>query len=564
MKKAHNIQTNFSTEERFSLALYSYNAGVYEWNMIDDNAYYSPQWFEMLGYKDKELPYQLSTWKDRVHPDDIDTIIFNVNKTINSKIKNIETIHRLKHKNGHWLWILGRGNIQYDENFHAIRMVGIHTDITEQKALELRASERGKILENSLNEIYIFDAETYKFLYINKGAEKNIGYTFQEMAELTPVDLQPNTNKKKFLDDLKPLIEGKEESISFCTQHQRKDKTIYDIDIYLQKSFFEGHNAYVAIIIDITKRKEAETSLKKQHFYLQSIIDSVHDPIMVIKKDYTIELMNNTLKEKIPFLSIADSNYPKCYEVSHYRSSPCDGDEHPCPLKVVLETKKHTKVIHEHYDENTTKYYVELSATPLFDEDKNCIGIIESSRDITEHLEIQEKLREQKIIFDHQAHHDFLTGLPNRSLFYDRLEQAIKKAQRNNSLLALFFIDLDHFKQINDSLGHNVGDDVLKITAQRLLDNVRNEDTVARLGGDEFTIILENLTEFEDTSILAKKLLKTLNKPFKIKDHTFNISSSIGISFYPQDGESVQSLLKSADIAMYKAKGNGRDNFQHF
>jgi len=558
------FKKNLILKERLELALKGYNAGAYEWNMLDNSAYYSPQWYKMLGYEDNELPSHLSTWSARVHPDDLDTIMLNVQKTVDAKITTIETVHRLQHKDGQWLWILGRGIIQYNENSQAFRMVGIHTNITEKKAIEERALERGKILDNSLNEIYIFDANDYHFLYINEEAKKNIGYNFQEISKLTPLDCKPNINKEEFLKNLKPLLENTSENISFSTQHQRKDKTLYDVDVYLQKSFFEGNDAYVAIIIDTTKRKKAELSLKKQHSYLQTIIDSVYDPIMVIKEDYTVELMNSTIKEKIQYLDIANPEHPKCYEVSHNRSTPCDGDTHPCPLKDVLDSKKYTKVIHEHHNENGAKHYVELSATPLLDEDKNCIGIIESSHDITEHLEFQKSLIEQKSISDYQAHHDFLTGLPNRILFNDRLEQGIKKAKRHKKFLALFFIDLDHFKEINDSLGHKTGDEVLKVIAQRLKDVMRDEDTITRLGGDEFTIIMENFTQIKDASFLANKILTTLKKIIYIEDNKLQISASIGISISPNDGDTIQSLLKYADSAMYKAKKEGRDNYQFY
>jgi len=302
--------------------------------------------------------------------------------------------------------------------------------------------------------------------------------------------------------------------------------------------------------------------LEEKCNYLQSVIDGVNDRIMVIKKDYTVEIMNSTYSKMIKNIEISDPEEPKCYEISHHRSTPCDSVDYPCPLKIVLDTEKSTTVVHDHYDAEGTKHYVELSNTPLFDKDKKCIGVVETARDISSHLEVQEELREEKVTLNHQAYHDALTGLPNRVLFNDRVEQGMKKAERNNTKLALFFIDLDHFKEINDSLGHMIGDEVLKVVTQRLNGIIRKEDTLARIGGDEFTIAMEGLNQIQDVSLLAQKILEVLDKPMMIEENEVHMSSSIGISFYPEDANNIHDLMKYADTAMYKAKDMGRNNFQ--
>lgn len=174
------------------------------------------------------------------------------------------------------------------------------------------------------------------------------------------------------------------------------------------------------------------------------------------------------------------------------------------------------------------------------------------------------ELNRQKDSLAYKAHHDALTGLPNRALFNDRLEQAISKARRHKEKIALFFIDLDHFKEINDTLGHEVGDEVLKFFASRLNASVRTEDTIARLGGDEFMVIMENLQNPEAISVVANKIVSIVKEPIIFGDQTLNLGTSIGISVYPQNGETSEALIKSADIAMYKAKDEGRDNYQFY
>ncbi len=162
------------------------------------------------------------------------------------------------------------------------------------------------------------------------------------------------------------------------------------------------------------------------------------------------------------------------------------------------------------------------------------------------------------------AHCDILTGLYNRALFNDRLSQSIEKSKRNNRELALLFIDLDRFKQINDSLGHALGDRVLKKVSARLSNMIRKKDSLARFGGDEFTILMENIKEKDNAALLAEKILTAFSEPIYIDDHTFYVTCSIGISLYPQDTTEMDKLLMYADTAMYKAKDEGKNNFQFY
>ncbi len=186
------------------------------------------------------------------------------------------------------------------------------------------------------------------------------------------------------------------------------------------------------------------------------------------------------------------------------------------------------------------------------------------TKDIAERINAENEVKKQKSILHHQAHHDSLTGLPNRVLFSARLKQGIKKAKLEQRGLGLFFIDLDKFKEINDSLGHEVGDRVLKIVAKILKNSIREEDTLARLAGDEFTIIMEDLTHLQDASKLAHDILNIFREPIYVDDHVLYITCSIGISIYSQDADNEKDLLKYADTAMYIAKENGRNNYQFY
>ena len=180
-----------------------------------------------------------------------------------------------------------------------------------------------------------------------------------------------------------------------------------------------------------------------------------------------------------------------------------------------------------------------------------------SITDITERKQSEERVR-------HMAHHDALTGLPNRTLFQDRVSQAIAQAHRNRSQVATLFVDLDRFKDINDSLGHATGDRLLRLAGGRLQACLREGDTVARLGGDEFVISLPAVADSNDAMLVAGKILEALREPFVVDGHELHVSGSIGISLYPADGEDTEGLMRAADTAMYHAKERGRDNYQFF
>jgi diguanylate cyclase (GGDEF)-like protein len=173
-----------------------------------------------------------------------------------------------------------------------------------------------------------------------------------------------------------------------------------------------------------------------------------------------------------------------------------------------------------------------------------------------------QKLHEDELAY--MATHDVLTGLPNRLLFNDRLQLSLAYAQRRCIKLAVLMLDLDRFKEVNDTLGHNVGDILLRSVADRLTHVMRKADTVARIGGDEFILLLPDILKIEDADASAEKIIKAFQKPFDCNDHKLYITTSIGIAIFPEHGVNSEILIKNADIAMYDAKRNGRNKFQNY
>jgi diguanylate cyclase (GGDEF)-like protein/PAS domain S-box-containing protein len=190
------------------------------------------------------------------------------------------------------------------------------------------------------------------------------------------------------------------------------------------------------------------------------------------------------------------------------------------------------------------------SLVPFGDEDGRVSKLLAYSQDITE-----QKTSEQQLV--HRAEHDSLTDLPNRGLFMDRLRSGIARAKRNNQPLALLFVDLNDFKPVNDRHGHQTGDRLLRVVAQRLMAAVREVDTVARVGGDEFAVILEAITDADDAAAVAVKIAECIGEPFSIDSHTLHIGASTGIAIYPGDGDEISALLQHADAQMYRAKRAG-------
>ncbi len=206
---------------------------------------------------------------------------------------------------------------------------------------------------------------------------------------------------------------------------------------------------------------------------------------------------------------------------------------------------------------SSSKRDMELAVTPLEDARGATAGRVLVFRDVTERLELERELRRL-------AYTDRLTGLPNRSLFHDRLEQALVMAKRHHTLAAVLFLDLDGFKVINDSLGHGIGDEVLVAVAQRLRQCLRAEDTLARLGGDEFAILLPELANRRDIYLVTDKCLSALSDPEPIGSHELTVNASIGVAIFPQDGADRQHLLRRADAAMYRAKARGGGRAESF
>ncbi len=364
-------------------------------------------------------------------------------------------------------------------------------------------------------------------------------------------------------DDLRTVLRKMRQVIAhkeiyFETIHRLRHENGKHIWIVGKARLFYDENGKLTRMIgtqtDISKEKTVQMINERQ----SQIIEQIQDAIVATDLKGVITSWNKGAESLTAYKSVEvigkhiSMVYPKediKVLKKNVKRLTQDGEYH----KEIRVMRKNGEIID-----------VDLSFSILKDEQGNPIGTISVGQDISERKQVQNELLHEKEKLKHQAHHDALTGLPNRALLHEKLIESMKRAQRHDTKVALLFIDLDHFKEINDSLGHDVGDEVLKQVAYKLKNIVRKEDSISRLGGDEFTITLEDLKQGQDASLLAQKIINLLSEPIIFKEHKLYVSSSIGVSVYPDDGDSSLDLLKYADSAMYKAKTEGRNNFQFY
>ncbi|SFU96935.1 putative bifunctional diguanylate cyclase/phosphodiesterase [Pseudoduganella namucuonensis] len=300
---------------------------------------------------------------------------------------------------------------------------------------------------------------------------------------------------------------------------------------------------------------DGETALRFVQSTLPDLI--LLDVIMPAMDGYTVcdRLKADARTRDIPiiFISSADQELDK---VKAFASGGVDYIVRPLQAEEVLARIK-THLALRHLRKGLEQRVLERTAELM----ERTAELLEANDKLrAENLE--RKQAEERILY--MAHYDALTGLPNRVLFQDRVTQAIAQAHRNGGRLALLFIDLDYFKHINDSLGHQVGDRLLQLVADCLRQCLREGDSVARLGGDEFVVSLILLHAGDDAAWVAQKILASLDQPFVVANHELHVGGSIGIGLYPDDGDDVESLMRAADAAMYVAKENGRGCYRYF
>ncbi|HEY0142972.1 MAG TPA: EAL domain-containing protein [Thermoanaerobaculia bacterium] len=308
----------------------------------------------------------------------------------------------------------------------------------------------------------------------------------------------------------------------------------------------EGGRVLEGTVVDITARKLAETKLRESEERYRLMAENSTDMIARTTEDGMFVYASDAVRTLLGYepsevlgRSVFDFIHPEDHHIIRRGMVALQHQRLPATFSYRAIRRDGSLV------------WFETTSRAL----TNAGEIIAVSRDISERRQAEEQI-------EYQAYHDALTGLPNRSLFRDRLTVALAHAKRQQGPVAVMFLDLDRFKYINDTFGHSLGDELLRSVAERLRSSLREEDTIARMGGDEFTILLADLAAADDAATVAQKLLEAVAAPLQIEGHELYITTSIGIAVYPSDGDSAEALLKNADGAMYRAKEAGRNSYQ--
>ena len=305
---------------------------------------------------------------------------------------------------------------------------------------------------------------------------------------------------------------------------------------------------------DISARKQAEETLTRSEERYRTILENMHDSYIEVDLTGNFTFVNDATCRNL--------GYSMEELIGHNFSIIASGQEEVKAIfeaynKVYKTGEPYTGFAFKAIRKDGSAGYAEISISLIKNAQGRLIGFRGVGRDVTERKQLEQKLEEM-------ATHDFLTGLPNRVLLLDRFDIVAALAHRNKARLAVMSLDLDNFKSINDTLGHDIGDQVLKAVSKRFTGIIRASDTVARVGGDEFILVMLETKHMEDTTAIAQKMLDSFKEPFSIHGHQLYLSSSIGIAIYPEDAEDMETLIKKSDAAMYYSKGHGGNQFKFY
>lgn len=430
-----------------------------------------------------------------------------------------------------------------------IGLVYIFHDITKWKEVEQTQQRQIAILEATTDFVATAD-EKGRVLYYNSAARRMLGIDEdEEIAHLHIQDTHPQWAADLVLNEGMPIAERDGVWSGETAFINRNGEEIPVSQVIIAHKYKEGKVEYYSTVArDVSDIKQAE----EKQLLAAKVLENMNESVIVT------DVNGNIISVNPAFTKV--TGYTED-EVIGKNPRILSSGRHDSEFYRQMWTIIHQEGMWEGEIWNKRKngeiYLEGVTISAVKDEHGQLNHYVAVFRDITEHRRLEEQI-------EYQAYHDTLTQLPNRVLLYDRLNQAIARARRHQKKLAVMFLDLDRFKRINDTLGHSTGDQLLKAVAERLTGVMRTSDTVARQGGDEFIILLPEIEEIQDAVTVSEKIIETLKKPFFLEGHELFITTSIGISIFPDDGSDRETLIKNADTAMYRAKEQGRNNFQFY
>ena len=545
---------------RWRYALESAEDGLWDWDADLGRVYRSSRCFTMLGYARGAFDDTFDAWRDLTHPDDMPRVKVALQAHLAGEAPNYQVDYRVRDANGHWRWILDRGRaISWDTDGRPRRVIGTHTDINDYKGIESQLRERELILNQAQHVARLgswsWNAETDEVWWSDE---------LYRIAGLSPQQAAPRFRHQRHL-----FTPESYERLRAASKAVLADATPYSMELTilrpngeqrLVQARGEGLQAddgrvirLVGVLNDITEQRRAEETSTWRNDMLNRIAAMGRIGGFELYVDSQV-------------LHWTDENYRIHGIATGTPLTLPDTLPSYCPDSRALLVETFQQMVARRDIERTIEacYFTSddrriwLRITGRLEQrDGVPYRITGLTQDITEEHEAGERIEQL-------AHYDTLTGLPNRFLFRQRADEAIAAARRDGKPMALLFLDLDRFKFVNDTQGHEAGDRLLQEVAGRLRACVRGSDTVGRLGGDEFLVLLREVARPEDAAIVARKIIAAIGEPVDIGGVEAKVGCSIGIALLGENEATLDSLLRAADTAMYAAKDAGRNTFEFY
>ena len=514
--------------------------GNWEWNILDNSLHWSDEIYRIFGIEPQSILPTYEKFSSFIHPDDRTYVSDNIDLALRG-IAPYHVVHRILTPNNELKHVRELGHIDYDEEGNPIRMIGTVQDVTSEINIQIdlkKSEDKFKILtENSYMGVLVHNEEIY---YANPQLTRMTGFSRDELLEMDISELFVVENREKLRNILRRRAEGEkftkqhDDILMRCFNGSVKTVSIYSMTIEYEERFVALSN-----IIDVTDIRKAEEQIQT----LSQIVEQTDDIIKMTDKEGVVTYVNDAF--------VANSGYTRREAIGKKPNILKSGKHENSFYKKLWEAITQGlvfKAVIINRKKDGALYHEEQTITPILNKANETIGYVSTGKDISERIKMEEKL-------SLLASTDKLTGINNRHRFEELFSAETSRCERYKTPMALIMFDVDHFKSINDTYGHDIGDNILRSISDVIQFNIRNNDIFARWGGEEF-IILAPETTGENAENLAKKLCNAIEQyDF---DVVGTVTASFGITMH-HSGDTNEEIIKRADKAMYQAKENGRN-----
>ena len=593
--------------ERFELVARATSDVIWDWDLAANTLWWGEGMKKLFHYRLDEIEPTIESWTSRIHPAESVEVTAAIHRAIDEGASAWSAEYRFRRADGSYADVYDRAYIMRDEQGKAIRMLGAMMDISQRtRALRERTMEHAvtRVLSESRSveetmpllmrticeamgwaygARWVWDPDVSNLRRAESWADFDL--EFDEADRHYWLEIGPwetgGPVRKAWMDGRLTWLTDINEDASFRRRPSTAKfgfRSAYALPIrahgerlgvmeFFGREVHEPDEALLQVtdaianqIGQFIRRKQAEDALQESEQQLRAMFENADVGISMTALDLRYLRVNDKFcsllgyeREELLRMSIADVNLPE--NVAHlveFRE------------RLLLEQQPDATREKQLVRKDGSLIWLSMATSVVRASDGSPRYFMAVIQDISESKRAAAALKESEAQFRQLAHYDSLTNLPNRALFYDRLAHGLAQALRNKWALAVMFIDVDRFKHVNDTFGHAAGDQLLKKVSERLSECVRSDDTVGRLSGDEFSIVLSRLSVAEDAATVAQKIVDALNQPFQLEGAELFVTASIGITVFPADSTDQDTLIRNADVAMYRAKERGRNNYQFY